>query len=99
MVMMWYDTSMVVCYLRKQPSVDINQIRYLNLLIPLKKTRPMLELVWSCLASPLLFLPNQDFDLTRLAIDINQICYLYLLIPLTKKGKVHGRCLNYFGRA
>ena len=46
----------------------------------------MLELCWSCLASPLLFLPHQDFDFTRLAIDINQIRYLNLLFPLTKKG-------------
>ena len=35
----------------------------------------MLELCWSCLDSPLLFSPHQDFDFTRLAIDINQILY------------------------
>ena len=76
--------------LRKRPSIDINQIHYLNLLIPLIKKGKVrgqcFELFWSCLASPLLFFPHQDFNFTRLAIDINQILHLNLLIPLTEKG-------------
>ena len=46
----------------------------------------MLELFWSCLATPLLFLPHQEFDFTLLAIEINQILHLNLLILLTEKG-------------
>ena len=55
----------------------------------------MLELFWSYLASPLLFLSNQNFDFTRLAIGINQIRYLNLLIPLTKMGKCTADALNF----